>query len=96
MYYYSEQKYIEKFDFVSNFGVEYSSQTFMDKVIKNENKIGVPVGAGPYAACNQSHSTENVRGGDFLNNNVVYFVRNEHYIGGVPEIKYLSSVRKVF
>ena len=89
MYYYSEQKYIEKFDFVSNFGVEYSSQSFMDKVIKNPDKIGVPVGAGPYAACNQSHSTENVRGGDFLNNNVVYFVRNEHYIGGVPEIKYL-------
>ena len=89
MYYYSEQKYIEKFDFESNFGVEYSSQTFMDKVIKNENKIGVPVGAGPYVACNSSHSTENVRGGDFLNNNVVYFVRNEYYIGGVPEIKYL-------
>ena len=89
MYYYSEQKYIEKFDFEANFGVEYSSQEFMTKVIKNEEKLGVPVGAGPYVACNSNHETDNVRAGDFLNNNVLYFTRNEHYIGGAPEIKYV-------
>ncbi len=89
MYYYSAEPYISAFDFESNFGVEYSSQEFMTKVIKNEEKLGVPVGAGPYVACNSNHETEGVRAGDFLNNNVLYFTRNEHYIGGVPEIKYV-------
>ena len=89
MYYYSAEPYISAFDFESNFGVEYSSQEFMTKVIKNEEKLGVPVGAGPYVACNSNHETDNVRAGDFLNNNVLYFTRNEHYVGGVPEIKYV-------
>ena len=89
MYYYSAEPYISEFDYETNFGVEYSSQDFMNKVIKNEEKLGVPVGAGPYVACNSNHETDNVRAGDFLNNNVLYFTRNEHYIGGVPEIKYV-------
>ena len=89
MYYYSAEPYISAFDFEANFGVEYSSQEFMTKVIKNEEKLGVPVGAGPYVACNSNHETDNVRAGDFLNNNVLYFTRNEHYVGGVPEIKYV-------
>ena len=87
MYYYSAEPYISKFDFESNFGVEYSSQKFMNEVVKNEEKLGLPVGAGPYVACNSNHETEGVRAGDFLNNNVLYFTRNEHYIGGVPKIK---------
>ena len=87
MYYYSAEPYISKFDFESNFGVEYSSQSFMQNVIKNEEKLGLPVGAGPYVACNSNHETEGVRAGDFLNNNVLYFTRNEHYIGGTPSIK---------
>ena len=77
------------FDYEKNFGVEYSSQEFMNNVIKNPEKIGVPVGAGPYQACNSNHSTENVKSGDFKSNNVLYFARNEYYVGGVPEIKYL-------
>lgn len=89
MYYYSAEPYISAFDFESNFGVEYSNQEFMNNVIKNEEKLGVPVGAGPYVACNSNHETTGVRAGDFLNNNVLYFTRNEHYIGGVPEIKYV-------
>ncbi len=89
MYYYSAEPYISKFDFESNFGVEYSSQEFMNNVIKNEEKLGVPVGAGPYVACDSNHQTEGVRAGDFLNNNVLYFTRNEYYIGGVPSIKYV-------
>ena len=89
MYYYSNAEQIAKFDFVSNFGVEYSSQEFMEKVVKDPNKIGVPVGAGPYVACNSEHSTENVTAGDFKSNNILYFTRNEHYVMGAPEIKYL-------
>ena len=89
MYYYSNEEQISKFDFVSNFGVEYSNQEFMEKVVKNPDKIGVPVGAGPYVACNSEHSTENVKAGDFKSNNILYFTRNEHYVMGAPEIKYL-------
>ena len=89
MYYYSNAEQIAKFDFVSNFGVEYSSQQFMEKVVKDPEKIGVPVGAGPYVACNSEHSTENVKAGDFKSNNILYFTRNEHYVMGAPEIKYL-------
>ncbi len=89
MYYYSDSDHIKAFDYEENFGVEYSSQDFMDKVIKNPEKIGVPVGAGPYVAANSEHSTENVTAGDFKNKNVIYFVRNENYILGAPKIKYL-------
>ena len=89
MYYYSSEELINKFDFESNFGVEYSSQNFMENVIKNPDKIGVPVGAGAYMACDSEGNTENVDAGDFLNNNVIYYTRNEHYILGTPEIKYI-------
>ena len=89
MYYYSDESIYKDFDFETNFGVEYSSQTFMNNVVKNPDKVGVPVGAGPYQACDDSHSTENITAGDFLEFNTVYFVRNEHYLLGAPEIKYL-------
>ena len=89
MYYYSDEEHIKAFDYESNFGVEYSNQDFMNNVVKNPDKIGVPVGAGPYVACNSEHSTENIGAGDFKSNNILYFVRNEHYILGAPEIKYL-------
>lgn len=89
MYYYSDEAHIAAFDFESNFGVEYASESFMTNVIKNPDKIGVPVGAGPYIACDSSHSTTNVKSGDFRSNNVLYFTRNENYLMGVPSIKYI-------
>ena len=89
MYYYSSDEYIKKFDYVSNFGVEYSSQEFMEKVIKNPEKIDVPMGAGPYQACNKNHSTENVKGGDFYDLGVIYYTANPYYVLGEPEIKHL-------
>lgn len=89
MYYYSDKEHIEAFDYEKNFGVEYASQEFMETVIKNSDKIGVPVGAGPYQVCDSSHSTENVKAADFRNNNILYYTRNDYYIGGKPEIKYL-------
>lgn len=42
MYYYSDAEHIAKFDYVSNFGVEYASQTFMNEVVNSPAKIGVP------------------------------------------------------
>ncbi len=87
MYYYSDAAHIEKFDFVSNFGVEYRSQTFMEKVVKNPDKIGVPVGAGPYAASKSSGGIENIASGDFCSLGVIYFERNPHFLMGPAKIK---------
>ena len=92
MYYYSSQEYIDAFDYEKNFGVEYSSQEFMNNVVRNPEKIGVPVGAGPYKVCNEKKETENVGPGDFYSHNVAYFVRNDYYVydGKAPEIKYVN------
>ncbi|MDE6656604.1 MAG: hypothetical protein K2J85_06415 [Anaeroplasmataceae bacterium] len=54
MYYYSTPELIAKFDYEENFGVEYSSQPFQDTVIRNQSKIGLPVGAGAYKASSKS------------------------------------------
>lgn len=89
MYYYSNEEQIKAFDYEEHFGVEYGSQSFMDKTIKNADKIGVPVGAGPYVAASESDRTEGITGGDFLANNVMYFVSNPHYLMGEPKIKHV-------
>ncbi|MDE7439841.1 MAG: hypothetical protein K2N23_04980 [Clostridia bacterium] len=89
MYYYSDQEHIDAFDYTANFGVDRGSQTFMTKVIKDPDKIGVPVGAGPYMAASASGKTVNdgIKSGDFLENNVMYFRSNPHYLMGEPLIK---------
>ena len=92
MYYYSSTNYnghnlIEEFDFVSNFGVVRGDQNFQNNVIKDPAKIGVPVGAGAYMASKQEGGTDNVQSGDFLENNVIYYERNPHFIMGRPTIK---------
>ena len=87
MYYYSDQAHIEKFNFRDNFGVERGSQTFMETVVKNPQKLGVPVGAGPYAASKSSGGLDNVGAGDFYDKGVIYFERNPYYIMGPAKIK---------
>lgn len=87
MYYYSDQEHIEKFDYVSNFGVEYSSPDFMDYVVKDDNKIGVPVGAGPYAASKSSGGITGIQAGNFYDAGVIYFERNPYYVMGPAKIK---------
>lgn len=87
MYYYSDAAHIEAFDFESNFGVEYGSQTFMNEVVKDSAKIGVPVGAGPYAASKSSGGITGVSAGDFYSLGVIYFERNPHFVLGAPKIK---------
>ena len=90
MYYYSNSEQIEKFDYEENFGVEYGSASFMRDVIKDPDKIGVPVGAGPYMASSESDKTgDDVTSGDFLSNNVMYFRSNPHFIMGEPKIKHV-------
>ena len=87
MYYYSNEEQIRKFDYVENFGVEYASQTFMENVVKDPKKIGVPVGAGYYAASKIDGGIENIQAGDFLSRNVVYFERNPYFVLGPAKIK---------
>ena len=87
MYYYSDEAHIAAFDYEKNFGVERGSQTFMETVVKNPSKLGVPVGAGPYAASKSSGGLDNVTAGDFYDKGVIYFERNPYYIMGEAKIK---------
>ena len=89
MYYYSNQEQIEAFDYENHFGVEFGSIEFQDKVIKNADKIGVPVGAGPYKATTRTGDSSAVTAGTFKADNVVYFERNENFMFPVT-IKYVN------
>ncbi len=88
MYYYSDAAHIAAFDYANNkFGVEYASQSFMTNVVKDPAKIGVPVGAGPYAASKASGGLTGVEAGNFYDKGIIYFERNPHYLMGAPKIK---------
>lgn len=87
MYYYSDAEHIAKFDFEANFGVEYASQTFMNEVVKAKDKVGVPVGAGPYAASKSSGGIENITSDQFYDLGMIYYERNPHFIMGPAKIK---------
>ena len=87
MYYYSDQEHIEKFDYENNFGVEYSSQSFMNDVVKATDKLGVPVGAGAYAASRASGGITNISAGDFYDLGVIYYEANPYFVMGEAEIK---------
>ena len=89
MYYYSTKEVYQGFDYETNFGVKFGSIEFMDNVIKNPDKIGVPVGAGPYKATTRTGDSSNVTAGTFKADNVVYFERNEHFLFDVA-IKYVN------
>ena len=89
MYYYSTYDVYKDFDYETNFGVQFGSIEFMDNVVKNPDKIGVPVGAGPYKATTRSGDSTNVTAGTFKAGNVVYFERNEHFLFDV-KIKYVN------
>lgn len=83
MYYYSTPELANAFDYVENFGVRWNSQSFMNTVVKDPAKIGVPVGAGPYMASKESGGTSNVAAGDFRRNGVIYYERNPYYLKNV-------------
>ena len=89
MYYYSSEEVYKDFDYETNFGVEYCSQTFMDEVVKSNEKLGVPVGAGPYAASRASGGIEDVESNEFYNLGVIYYEANPYFVMGEPEIKKL-------
>lgn len=79
MYYYSDKAHIDAFDYEQNFGVEFGSQSFLSDVVNASDKIGVPVGAGAYAASKSAGGIENIKASDFCANGVIYFERNPYY-----------------
>ncbi len=92
MHYYSTSNwhgkdYIASFDYEENFGVEFMSQSFMNEVVKGDDKVGVPVGAGPYAASKQDGGITNIGSGDFYNLGVIYYERNPYFCMGPAKIK---------
>lgn len=89
MNYYSSAEEIAKFDYTENFGVKFGNIEFQDSVIKDPNKIGVPVGAGPYKATTSTGDSSKVEAGTFRANNVVYFERNDNFMFDV-KIKYIN------
>lgn len=88
MKYYSNAAEIAKFDYVDHFGVSFGDPDFMNNAIKNVDKMGVPMGAGPYKATTKT-GEGTVNAGTFKENNVVYFERNEHFLFPA-KIKYVN------
>ncbi len=87
LHYYSDSEHINSFSIENDsFGVQYSSLEFMNNVLKGGNKVGVPVGAGPYKATDRNGSA-NPEPGAFKADNIVYFTRNDDFLMGKPKIK---------
>lgn len=88
MYYYSSPEEISLFNYTDHFGVSFGDIEFMNNYVRDPDKIGLPVGAGPYKA-----TTVNGKGtvtpDTFKENNVVHFERNEHFMFPV-KIKYVN------
>lgn len=75
---YNGKNYIEAFNGTTEFGLEFGDINFMNNVINAPNKVGLPVGAGPYMASNRD-KTPATSGKDFFNNNLVYYERNPYF-----------------
>lgn len=70
--------YVAAFNGETEFGLEFGSIEFMNNVINSSEKVGLPLGAGPYKASNESGSGT-VTASNFFNNNMVYYERNEYF-----------------
>lgn len=80
MYYYSDDAHINAFDIDNNkFGVEYADPDFMSNVVKRTDRIGVPMGAGAYAASCSTGGITNIASGDFYDKGMIYYERNPYY-----------------
>ena len=63
----------------NKFGVEFASNDFQSKVIKSQQHVKVPVGAGAFQATDKDDNT-NPKGEDFSKSNIVYFKKNENFM----------------
>lgn len=78
MHYYSNEATINS----TPFGVEFGSTDFMNNVVKDADKLGVPVGAGPYKASKQGGLAEGEKyptKDKFCENNIIYYERNTYF-----------------
>lgn len=78
MHYYSNQATIDS----TPFGVEFASTDFMNNVVKDADKLGVPVGAGPYKASKQGGLADGElypTKDKFCENNIIYYERNTYF-----------------
>lgn len=89
MYYYSSEEEINSFDYERHFGVAMGDIDFLNNYVKDPDKIGLPVGAGPYKATTPTGDSADVTPDSFKSNNVVYFERNE-YFEFPAKIKYVN------
>ena len=87
MYYYSttswnngkgNKDYINSFNAANGeFGLEFGSSRFMNEVVNDAKKIGLPMGAGPYIASKASGGAGT--SDTFLDKNIVYYERNPYF-----------------
>lgn len=82
MHYYSSSEQVSLWNGTDHFGVEFGSTDFMNNVVKNPDKLGVPVGAGAYRASKQGGLGENENypaANEFCANNIIYYERNNYF-----------------
>ena len=63
----------------NKFGVEFASNDFQSKVIKSQQHVKVPVGAGAFQATDKDDNS-NPKGEEFVKSNIVYFKKNENFM----------------
>lgn len=82
LYYYSGEykgvNYVTEANGVNKFGVDMGNSEFFSDVLQDTEKNGLPMGAGAYKASSRTEGGT-VDRTTFLNNNVVYFERNEYF-----------------
>lgn len=90
MHYYGSENYVSKrtgqvvnykeFNAAAgNFGVAYNETDFMNDVVRNTDKLGVPVGAGVYKASNANGDDANITSSGFMSNGIIYYKRNDYF-----------------
>ena len=65
----------------NNFGVKYNDTDFMNNVVKDSQKLGVPVGAGAYMASKEGglNGAKYPTKTEFKSNNRIYYERNPYF-----------------
>lgn len=63
----------------NQYGVKWGDYDFQNDVIQAQEKIEVPLGAGPYKATDVNNS-DNPKGSGFISGNVVYYKANRNFM----------------
>lgn len=79
----------------SEFGVKWKDSNFINQVLSNDTKNGVPVGAGPYKCTTYDYGNSSLISTTFYHNQMAYFERNPNFTtmgSGVEnaKIKYIT------